>query len=111
MKTIKIIFFLLFAILTAFSCEKSKNEQTTTCYDETKGSDPWAYAENDSVLITNVRNYLNSHSIVTNSITISNDGTYEACKATSCKTGRKIKTVIDNPYLDKIKNLRFYECK
>lgn len=116
MITIKNLCVPLFVFLTAFSCDKSKDDdkdvvKVTMCYEETKSSDPWSKGENDTELITNVKNYLLSDTIAVIEISISNDGTFETCKAAYCKTGRKIKALINSNDLDKIKKINFYECK
>lgn len=116
MKTIKNFTIPLFVILTAFSCEKSKDDnkqviKVTTCYDETKSSDPWSKGENDTVLASNVKSYLLADTISVFEVIISNDGTFETCKAAYCKTGRRIKATINSSDLNKIQKLKFYECK
>jgi hypothetical protein len=109
METIKIV--LLLSLLCVVSCNKSnENKSIMTCYDETKASDPWTKSENDTELIANVKKYL-SDSILVFEISISSDGTFETCKAASCKTGRRIRAKISSNDLSKITKLRFYECQ
>ena len=119
MKTIIDCTILLFVILIAFSCNKSKNDKKdnnvitkiTTCYNQTGCADPWDKGINDSALVSNVKSFLLSDSINVIDVAISNDGIYEGCKACTCTTGKRIKAVIYNNDLNKIERLRFYKCK
>ncbi len=116
MKAIINLLILLFVLNLSNSCNKINDESNevikiVTCYDETKGSDPWIITENDSILISNVKNYLLTNKISAYDIELTNDGTFETCKATYCKTGRRFKVTVDKKDLNKIQNLRFYECK
>ena len=108
---INLLISLLITILFA-SCDKTSDDKKSivTCYDETKGSDPWIKGDNDSILIFNVKQYLIADTIAVNEVSISNDGTFETCKAAYCKTGRRIKVIINSNDLEKIQKLRFYEC-
>lgn len=105
---------LVFSLLINLSCGKEQELDITkivTCYDETKGSDPWGIENNDSLLILKAKDYLIKDSIHVFDLEISYEGNFEACKASYCKTGRQIKATIDLNDFEKIQKLKFYECK
>jgi|GEM_PF-6044759 len=121
MKTILNLCFIFLAISISFSCKNENSEVKqppilskiiTACYDETWSADPWYKPNvNDSTLISNITNFLATDSIPVCEVTISLDGQRDACKSGFCKTGRRIKAIIDRSDLVKIQKIRFYECK
>jgi len=121
MKSIFKIALPLFIILTAFSCVdnneikkeiEKESAKVTACYDETALADPWFKPKvNDSILISNITKFLVNDSLTVYKIAISLDGQREACKAGFCKTGRRIKALIDRTDLIKIQKIGFYELK
>lgn len=118
---IKTILISILVIFASFSCikkdenhnidENKKEYNLIACYDEIWVNPCWSVRDNDSTIISNVREYLSKDSISAYEISIAKDGIIEDCKVANCKTGRRIKATIKNTDLKKIQELGFYECK
>ena len=95
-----LIFISMLILIPCLSCEK-KGDLIVMHFNETGCANPWSVSTTDTDYVNKVKSFLEDKSIVIKHISISNDGSYDACQACYCWTGRRINIQIS----DKDKNL------
>lgn len=110
MKNMTIITLALIGMTTFSSCDKI-NDTTWVYYEETGCADPWGTTENTSETDKNkaVKAYFKDKGSKIYKIEITDEGTFEACKACHCKTGKLIKCKIKDEDVDIFLNEGFYQ--
>ena len=88
----KLPVFLLFVLVTAFTCRKTAEEDqyATYTYKQTQCADPWQNSQTDSITLVNVSTYLATQGLHVASLQIKLDDVAAVCLACQCKTGKTI---------------------
>lgn len=89
------------------ACHKKKNI-TWMYYEETRCADRWAYTNINQTLKENVIGYLRSKGITAYEMEIFIITEPEACKACTCKTGRRFKLKVKTSDVEKARGEGLY---
>lgn len=91
---LKVLCISILFIIPNLSCEK-RGDLINLHFNETKCANPWSVSTNDTDYVNEVKSFLEEKNIVIKDISISNDGSFDPCKACFCPSGRKINIQIN----------------
>ena len=98
-------------VLTAlmWGCAKPSKKVTWMYYEETYCADRWTYTNSNERLKENARAYLASKGVTVYEMEIFLHAEPEACKACTCKTGRRYKMKVKSSDVEDAKREGLYE--